>query len=228
MEAPSDSDLNLTFTDTLTSFKRLRRLAMSWSALSCFSRSMARTRQSWYAPVVATLMLGAMLATSAMSLGLLPFVAAESDFRVTRRVHGATDADVFGSYGFAQRYQIYDELRRRYPSAELMLFGEAPASSGNMRMNLVAYGGAGIVCDAGERIGAEVNLGEARALIDHLELNEALESWEGGDSRAEVVHRIFATQKSTRFLVLSTVHSVDIVGLDLLRELGDLRCDDRG
>lgn len=193
-----------------------------------FSRVTVRARRTCCAPVVATLMLGALLATGALSVLLLPFVAAESDFRVTRRFPGATDDDVFGSYGFAQRYSIFHELRTRHPSAELILLGEAPASSGNLRMNLVAYGGAGLVCDAGEHKGAEVNSDEAKSLIDGLELSEGLEWWNGGDPRAEVMHRIIATQDSTRLLVLSTAHSVDIVGLDLLDDLGALRCDYRG
>lgn len=84
------------------------------------------------------------------------------------------------------------------------------------------------MCDAGEHKGAEVNSDEAKSLIDGLELSEGLESWNGGDPRAEVMHRIIATQDSTRLLVLSTAHSVDIVGLDLLDDLGALRCDYRG
>lgn len=195
--------------------------------LDRLARLVARTRDGRDAQMVTALKLGALLATGAISIGLFPFVSAESDFRVVRRVPGAADSDVFDSYGFTQRYHVHRELRTRHPGAELILLEEAP-SGWNLRQQLVAYGGAGIVCDADEVAAFVAENGGVTALIERLEASGTLQQWVGGDPRSGSVHRIIASTDTTRFLVLSDARTLDIIGLDLLEGLLDQRCDDRG
>lgn len=195
--------------------------------LDRLARLVARTREGRDAQMVAALMLGALLATGAVSIGLLPFVASESDFRVVRRAPGAADSDVFESYGFAQRYHVHRELRTRHPGAELILLEAAP-SGWNLRQQLVAYGGAEIVCDADEVAAFVAENGGVTALIERLEASGTPQQWVGGDPRSGSVHRIIASADTTRFLVLSDARTLDIIGLDLVEFLFDQRCDGRG
>lgn len=176
---------------------------------------------------VTALTLGVLLATSVFSIGLLPFVAAESDFRVIRRAPGATDGDVFDSYGFTRRYHVYRELNARHPGAEFIMLEDGYIGR-NVRQHLVAFSGAGTVCDADEATVLIASSSRVTALIERLEASEALQRWVGGDPRSESVHRIVASPSTTRFLVLADAESLDIIGVDLLEGLLDQRCDDRG
>lgn len=187
----------------------------------------ARIRGARNPQMVAALMLGALLATGAFSIGLLPFVAAESDFRVIRRAPGATDGDVFDSYGFTRRYHVYRELNARHPGAEFIML-EDGYIGWNVRQQLVAFSGAGTVCDADEATVLIASSSRVTALIERLEASEALQRWVGGDPRSESVHRIVASPSTTRFLVFADAESLDIIGVDLLEGLLDQRCDDRG
>lgn len=175
---------------------------------------------------VSTLMLGALLATAGISVGLLPYVSTESDIRVVRRAPGAADMDVFDSYGFTQRYHVHRELRERYPGAEFIML-EDGYSGWNLRQQLVAFGGAGTVCDADEATVLIVSLSDITGTVDRLVASGALQHWAGGDPRSGSVHRIVASPSTTRFLVLADSASLDIIGLDLLGNLLDQRCDDR-
>lgn len=173
------------------------------------------------------LLLGALLLVGAMSLGLFPFVAAESDFRVVRRVPGATDSDVFDSYGFTERYHVYRELRSRHEGAEFILLEEyAPFWS--LRQQLVAFGGAAVVCDADEATAFAVRSGVLSALVERLVASDATELWIGVDGRAGAIHRIFASPTTTSFLVLSEEQSLDVIGLNFVEGLIGQRCDTRG
>lgn len=195
--------------------------------LDRLARLVARTREGRDAQMVTALKLGALLATGAISIGLFPFVSAESDFRVVRRVPGAADSDVFDSYGFTQRYHVHRELMERYPGAEFIML-EDGYSGWNLRQQLVAFGGAGTVCDADEATVLIVSLSDATGIVDRLAASGTLQHWVGGDPRFGSVHRIVASPSTTRFLVLADAASLDIIGLDLLENLLDQRCDDRG
>lgn len=190
-------------------------------------RRVVRTREGRDARAVSALMLGALLATAGISVGLLPYVSTESDVRVVRRAPGAADGDVFDSYGFTQRYHVHRELKERYAGAEFIML-EDGYSGWNLRQQLVAFGGAGTVCDADEATVLIVSLSDATGIVDRLAASGTLQHWVGGDPRSGSVHRIVASPSTTRFLVLADAASLDIIGLDLLENLLDQRCDDRG
>lgn len=179
------------------------------------------------ASAVTALTLGVLLATSVFSIGLLPFVAAESDFRVIRSAPGATDGDVFDSYGFTRRYHVYRELRSRHPGAELILL-EDGYGGWNLRQHLVAYGAAEMVCDADELTVLVVGKGGVTELVEHLATSDSPQRWVGGDPRSGSIHRIVASATTTTFLVLADAQSIDIIGLDLLEGKLEQRCGNRG
>ena len=200
---------------------------MAWWALGGLTRLVAQTRNGRDGQMVAALVLGALLATSAISVGLLPFVASESDFRVVRRAPGAADSDVFDSYGFTQRYFIHRELKARHPGAEFIIL-EDGYGGWNLRQQLVAFGDAGTVCDADEATLHITSISDVARIVERLNASQTLQHWVGGDPRSGSTHRIVASPSTTRFLVLADAKSLDIIGLDLLENLLSQRCDDRG
>lgn len=169
------------------------------------------TRDLVPAPFLATLLTGAILAGTFVSVLLLPFVAQESDFRVTRRSPGADDAAVTSSYGYAQRYQLYLELRTSFAGAHYTV-----VSTGNpaqMMLFLPAFASAGSVCAAGRVTGA--TLESARELAG-VAGRHADFVWQGGDPSREEIHRLVAMTDAKGFLVLRTPSGIDAIDRRLL------------
>jgi len=167
-----------------------------------------------------SLMTGALLAGTFVSIMFLPHVAQESDFRLTRRAGGADDAAVTASYRYAQRYELYLQLGAHYPGAEFVV--SAPLGLARPMLLLTAFAAAGPVCaaDATTRILARdggIFPTPARQVPDFF--------WEGGDPRGEV-HRIHASTESKRFLFRVDGAAIDVIGADLFGVLLDQRCTD--
>jgi len=166
-----------------------------------------------------TVMTGALLAGCFVSLMLLPFVAQESDFRVTRRASGADDLAITSSYGYAQRYHLYLQLSEVFPGAEYIVF---PSDSAHHQLLLLAFAKAGPTCAADgitELLLDEDPIGAAAHQQSHL-------SWEGRDPRSGGNHRIFASGYAERFLVVVMGSDIDVIDASLLFPRLEQRCDD--
>lgn len=171
-----------------------------------------------------SLVTGALLAGTFVSLTFLPFVAEESDFRVFRRAAGANDVAVTSSYRYAQRYQVYLQLSEHYPGSEFIVAVES--GQAHILLHLVAFAAAGPSCPASEATRAFVEAGRADTRL--LDPAAPVFRWTGGDSQGTRIDRIQADAHSDRFLVIADSDGLDVVGIDLLASELNQRCADHG
>ncbi len=168
---------------------------------------------------VLDLFAGALAATIALTVILLPYVAQESDSRLSRRQPGSDDAAVMSSYGYSTRYFVFNALGEAFPGADFFVLDDAWPGR-NLQLHLAAYAAAGQVCTLGP--------------VGTLHADRLVGTAPGIDPYWELEHRglsysIVAGAAPVAFLVIGNSDGVRVIDTALVQvEVEQERCDHVG
>ena len=162
---------------------------------------------------------GALAATIALTIVLLPLVAQESDSRLIRRQPGSDDAAVVASYGYSARYAVFNALGESFPGADYFVLDDGWPGR-KLQQHLVAYAAAGEVCTLGP--------------VQGLDADRLLRTMPDADPHWELEHSglsysIVAGAAPVGFLVIVDSEGVRVIDTALVRaEVEQEGCDHVG